>query len=154
MGAMASTGPTVPDRAGRLAQPRRADFVARTVVAGMFAGFVGGALLGWSKMDGSLETPVLFLVLGLMAGAATGGALVAAVELVHAWEAWTHRPDRVPPPRAEVVDLAVVPLPADEYGAPPPGWYADPQGGDAMRFWDGAAWTEHVWRRRAARAAR
>jgi hypothetical protein len=148
---MASTGPTMRARA---AHQRRADFVAGTVVAGMFAGFVAGALLGWSEMDGSLETPVLFIVVGLMAGAAAGGALVAAVELVHAWEAWTHRPDRVPPPRAEVVDLAAVPLPVDAYGAPPPGWYADPQGGDAMRFWDGAAWTEHVWRRREARAVR
>jgi hypothetical protein len=151
---MASTGPTVPDSAGRLSQPRRADFVARTVTAGMFAGFVVGSLLGWSRMDGSLETPVLFLVLGPMAGAAAAGALVAAVELARAWVAWSHKPVRVPPPRAELVDLAGIPLPAHDDGAPPPGWYADPQGGDAMRFWDGAAWTEHVWRPRQARAVR
>jgi Protein of unknown function (DUF2510) len=151
---MASTGSTVPDRAGRLSHPRRADFVARTVTAGMVAGFVGGAVLGWSKTYGSLETPVLSIVLGLMAGAAAGGALAAAVELVHAWLAWSHKPVRVPPPRAEAVDLAVVPLPVHDDGTPPPGWYADPGGGDAMRFWDGAAWTEHVWRRRTAQAAR
>jgi Protein of unknown function (DUF2510) len=154
MSPMALTGPTVPERAGRLPQPRRADFVARTVVAGMLAGFVGGAVLGWSKTDGSLESPVLFIVLGLMVGAAAGGALAAAVELVRTWAAWSHKPARVPPPRAEVVDLAGIPLPAHDDGAPPPGWYADPAGGDAMRFWDGAAWTEHVWRRRRARVAR
>lgn len=27
---------------------------------------------------------------------------------------------------------------------PPPGWYADPAGTAGSRWWDGAAWTEHV----------
>jgi hypothetical protein len=27
--------------------------------------------------------------------------------------------------------------------APPPGWYADPQGHPAERWWDGTRWTEH-----------
>lgn len=26
----------------------------------------------------------------------------------------------------------------------PSGWYADPAGGGGLRFWDGAAWTEHT----------
>jgi hypothetical protein len=30
---------------------------------------------------------------------------------------------------------------------PPAGWYADPAGGDASRWWDGERWTEHVNRR-------
>jgi hypothetical protein len=25
-----------------------------------------------------------------------------------------------------------------------PGWYADPSGPGALRYWDGAAWTQHV----------
>jgi hypothetical protein len=29
-------------------------------------------------------------------------------------------------------------------GAPAPGWYADPWGQAAQRFWDGASWTPHV----------
>lgn len=28
----------------------------------------------------------------------------------------------------------------------PPGWYADPSGRYELRYWDGAAWTEHVAR--------
>lgn len=28
--------------------------------------------------------------------------------------------------------------------APPAGWYPDPQGGAARRYWDGAHWTEHL----------
>ena len=27
---------------------------------------------------------------------------------------------------------------------PSPGWYADPGGGERLRYWDGAAWTEHT----------
>ena len=27
---------------------------------------------------------------------------------------------------------------------PPPGWYIDPQGVAARRWWEGAAWTEHA----------
>mgnify|MGYP001553846043 CR=1 FL=1 len=29
-------------------------------------------------------------------------------------------------------------------GGIPPGWYADPSGGDGQRWWDGSAWTSHV----------
>ncbi|MCK5926959.1 MAG: DUF805 domain-containing protein [Nocardioides sp.] len=25
----------------------------------------------------------------------------------------------------------------------PSGWYADPEGGDALRYWDGSVWTDH-----------
>jgi uncharacterized protein YxjI len=28
--------------------------------------------------------------------------------------------------------------------APPPGWYADPSGQHALRWWDGSGWTDHI----------
>jgi len=35
---------------------------------------------------------------------------------------------------------------SDQPGTPSPaaGWYTDPAGGGGQRYWDGAAWTEHV----------
>ena len=27
---------------------------------------------------------------------------------------------------------------------PPPGWYADPAGGDRSRWWDGGSWTDRT----------
>ena len=51
-----------------------------------------------------------------------------------------------------VVAEPVVPGPAAAEAAPgaesavPAGWYADPSGRFELRYWDGAAWTEHVSR--------
>jgi hypothetical protein len=47
---------------------------------------------------------------------------------------WT---SRLPAPQIDV------PSPPPPPG-PPPGWYADPQGAAAQRWWDGTTWTEHV----------
>ena len=47
-------------------------------------------------------------------------------------------PEAEPEPVAE-------PAPAAE-PAVPAGWYADPSGRFELRYWDGAAWTEHVSR--------
>ena len=38
------------------------------------------------------------------------------------------------------------PQPAAAESAVPAGWYADPSGRFELRYWDGAAWTEHVSR--------
>ena len=35
-------------------------------------------------------------------------------------------------------------LPVDVLVPSPPGWYADPWGKAARRYWDGAAWTGHT----------
>lgn len=56
---------------------------------------------------------------------------------------------------ASVSAVAATTLPtSDESGALPPapaprpatpeGWYADPQGGTGLRWWDGTRWTDHV----------
>ena len=56
--------------------------------------------------------------------------------------------------RPELLDAPVVeaqpaaepePAPAAE-STVPAGWYADPSGRYELRYWDGAAWTEHVSR--------
>ncbi len=36
--------------------------------------------------------------------------------------------------------------------SPTPGWYPDPAGADALRWWDGAQWTEHLQQQAAAPA--
>ncbi|HEV2888934.1 MAG TPA: DUF2510 domain-containing protein [Frankiaceae bacterium] len=58
--------------------------------------------------------------------------------------------DRLDPYFAALLQAAVDEATVDEATAPaaaattPPGWYADPAGGPALRWWDGAAWTVHV----------
>lgn len=46
--------------------------------------------------------------------------------------------------QARMASVPVQPVPTAT--APPPGWYADPDGGDRRRWWDGTRWTEHrLW---------
>lgn len=40
--------------------------------------------------------------------------------------------------------LSGSPAPAPPPPAPPAGWYPDPQGQAAQRWWDGSAWTGHT----------
>jgi hypothetical protein len=55
-------------------------------------------------------------------------------------------------PTAEPEPVAETPAAEPEPAAPaaepavPAGWYADPSGRFELRYWDGAAWTEHVSR--------
>ncbi len=54
-----------------------------------------------------------------------------------------------PDPVAAPVLAAATPAPEPEptpEPAVPAGWYADPSGRFELRYWDGAAWTEHVSR--------
>ncbi len=50
-----------------------------------------------------------------------------------------------PEPEPAVAEPAAEAAPAAE-SAVPAGWYADPSGRFELRYWDGAAWTEHVSR--------
>ncbi|HVF03369.1 MAG TPA: DUF2510 domain-containing protein [Frankiaceae bacterium] len=44
----------------------------------------------------------------------------------------------------QLVQPAPPPAPAPVPAGPVAGWYADPAGAEAMRYWDGGAWTEHL----------
>mgnify|MGYP001821256021 CR=1 FL=1 len=81
---------------------------------------------GWATAQES-EAPADDSIAGL---AAQVGAADAAAE--------TAEP-------APAVQAAAEPAPAAE-PAVPAGWYADPSGRFELRYWDGAAWTEHVSR--------
>lgn len=54
-------------------------------------------------------------------------------------------PPAAEPEPAPAAEPAPAPEPAPE-PAVPAGWYADPSGRFELRYWDGAAWTEHVSR--------
>jgi hypothetical protein len=54
-------------------------------------------------------------------------------------------PEPTPPPDPETPPtVAPDPPPAEDAG---PGWYAREDG--TRRYWDGTAWTDHVWRERS-----
>jgi hypothetical protein len=54
-------------------------------------------------------------------------------------------PEPEPEPEPAVAEPAAEAAPAAE-STVPAGWYADPSGRFELRYWDGAAWTEHVSR--------
>ncbi len=63
----------------------------------------------------------LAVVSGALRKAGLAGGLSGVL-----FSAFGRRPPSAPPP------------------APPPGWYPDPSGGPARRWWDGRTWTEHL----------
>lgn len=54
-------------------------------------------------------------------------------------------PEPEPEPEPAVAEPVAEAAPAAE-STVPAGWYADPSGRFELRYWDGAAWTEHVSR--------
>jgi hypothetical protein len=111
-------------------------------------GLAAGIALVVPAGGDALVTP---LVLPL--GAAAAGGILGAAGALAAGTLRGGRREAVaeaapPPPRP--VDLAGLPEPAGgPDGTPAPeGWYSDPLGDGEQRWWDGTAWTAHVWKRR------
>ena len=87
---------------------------------------------GWaSAPEQAIETPVL--------AAETADTSIADLA------AQVSAPEPVIPVAAPEPVVEPVVAPAAE-SAVPAGWYADPSGRFELRYWDGAAWTEHVSR--------
>jgi hypothetical protein len=101
--------------------------------------------------------------------AAEGNAEAAAVETERdgaeepapapgAEEAVALRSPAQPEPEAAPRDTAETPRPEPEEPPPTageePGWYPDPARDGQRRYWDGQAWTDHVWRGRTGARTR
>lgn len=102
------------------------------------AGAAGGGAAG-----ASLAPDITGVIASLaVAGFGLGGAL--GVLFGGGWRSPKPEPEPAPAP-----EPAPEPEPVPDPDPPEsgePGWYAGPDG--TRRYWDGAAWTSHVWRER------
>jgi hypothetical protein len=123
---------------------RRAGAALDAVGIGLFAGTLIGALAGLARASsvGGTAAPIIVLLSGMLAGASVGGLLGVVAE--------RRRPARArrraSPPAVRRRDPRLRDAAAPRLRGP--GWYEDPLGEQPWRYWDGYAWTEHVWSRR------
>lgn len=80
------------------------------------------------------------------AAAATGAAVAGAAVAEAPAEPAAADPAAEEPAAEPAAEEAPAEEPAAAESAVPAGWYADPSGRFELRYWDGAAWTEHVSR--------
>ena len=136
--------------------------MTRWSVVGLMGGLAAGTALAVPGGGEELVTPLLLPG----AGAAAGAILGAFVGLASAGFRARDPHERAPAPRAarrsrraapapepaEVAppapDLTGLPAPPSLDGSVPEGWYTDPLDDSEQRWWDGGAWTTHVWRPR------
>jgi Protein of unknown function (DUF2510) len=133
----------------------------RALVIGGTVGLASGVVLGQLLWVDALAGPAVAAVLGLALGVAGGAGLVYSRELAgerareaeaarqraeeRARQREEARRERRSPPAAAKPPVPVEVGEADDDDfLVPPGFYPDPGGGKASRWWDGTRWTGKV----------
>jgi Protein of unknown function (DUF2510) len=93
-----------------------------------------------SAFWGHLSYGLIFLFLGPTC--ALAGALVGFLDELDMLKSL--QPTLVAPAHQPTTAAAMAPNPASKQVAAPAGWYSDPSGHAAQRYWDGQAWTDRV----------
>jgi hypothetical protein len=106
------------------------------IALGVAAGVIAGR---------ALAPDVPLVAAGL---AVSGAALGVLIVLIASWTLGRERKPPAPAPAPAPEEPAAAPPPPPPPPDRAPGWYADPGGEGGQRYWDGAAWSDHVWRRR------
>src|SRR5688500_17356501 len=130
--------------------PDARPLMARWSVVGLMGGLAAGTAFAVPGGGEELVTPLLVPVAAAVGGAAVGAAVGFASAGRRARRprraAGRAEPDLATPPPEP--DLGGLPAPPSLDGAAPEGWYTDPLDDSEQRWWDGEAWTGHVWRPR------